>query len=146
MFPIEVVYATQDNQKLIVVELPEGCTVLDALRISNIIELCPDILIESRKTAFEDKSFSTELNSFGFELEKCLQEIKSDIHALEGRVGIFGKIVPLSAMVKPGDRIEIYHFLLQDPKQTRRLKAIKEIKKMKADHKALKRKNKVIHA
>ena len=40
-------------------------------------------------------------------------------------VGIFGTIVPLNTIVKTGDRIEIYRPLLIDPKEKRRLRALK---------------------
>lgn len=37
--------------------------------------------------------------------------------------GIFGTPVPLTQVVKEGDRIEIYRLLLIDPKEKRRLRA-----------------------
>lgn len=37
--------------------------------------------------------------------------------------GIFGAQVPLTQVIKEGDRIEIYRLLLIDPKEKRRLRA-----------------------
>ena len=39
-------------------------------------------------------------------------------------VGIFGLQVPLTRIVNPGDRIEIYRPLLIDPKEKRRQRAV----------------------
>ena len=39
------------------------------------------------------------------------------------KVGIFGRLVDLDALVKEGDRIEIYAPILRDPKQARRRRA-----------------------
>lgn len=38
-------------------------------------------------------------------------------------VGIFSRIVALDALLKPGDRVEIYRPLLGDPKEKRRKRA-----------------------
>jgi hypothetical protein len=46
------------------------------------------------------------------------------------KVGVFGKLKPLDAPLRPGDRVEIYRPLLADPKEVRRLRAA-EGKKMK---------------
>lgn len=43
-------------------------------------------------------------------------------------IGIFGKLVPLTHVVKSGDRIEIYRSLSIDPKEKRRQRA-KTVKK-----------------
>ena len=37
--------------------------------------------------------------------------------------GVFGRLVPLTQIVKSGDRIEIYRPLLSDPKEKRRQRA-----------------------
>ena len=42
---------------------------------------------------------------------------------LSDRIGIFGKISTLDAVLKAGDRVEIYRDLTIDPKEARRLKA-----------------------
>lgn len=46
-------------------------------------------------------------------------DFKTDALAL----GIFGRIVPLDYVVRPGDRIEILRPLIHDPKEARRLRA-----------------------
>jgi putative ubiquitin-RnfH superfamily antitoxin RatB of RatAB toxin-antitoxin module len=46
-----------------------------------------------------------------------------EIVILEGRIGIFGKLVSLTTTVKEGDRVEIYRLLKQDPKEARRARA-----------------------
>jgi putative ubiquitin-RnfH superfamily antitoxin RatB of RatAB toxin-antitoxin module len=38
-------------------------------------------------------------------------------------VGIFGRVVSRSAVLRDGDRVEIYRPLVADPKQSRRLRA-----------------------
>jgi len=45
------------------------------------------------------------------------------IAELQGRVGIFSKIVPLDTFLKEGDRVEIYRDLKRDPKEARRKRA-----------------------
>jgi putative ubiquitin-RnfH superfamily antitoxin RatB of RatAB toxin-antitoxin module len=40
-----------------------------------------------------------------------------------GNVGIFGRPVELDALMRPGDRVEIYRALIADPKQARRERA-----------------------
>lgn len=44
----------------------------------------------------------------------------------KNKVGIFSQLVTLDTIVKSGDRIEIYHPLLADPKQARRQRALKK--------------------
>lgn len=46
-----------------------------------------------------------------------------ELQVADGKVGIFGKAVKLSQVLKAGDRIEIYRPLLTDPKEARRRKA-----------------------
>jgi putative ubiquitin-RnfH superfamily antitoxin RatB of RatAB toxin-antitoxin module len=41
------------------------------------------------------------------------------------KVGVHGKVRPLDAVVREGDRIEIYRPLLADPKDARRRRAVK---------------------
>ena len=38
-------------------------------------------------------------------------------------IGVFGKIVPLDALLREGDRVEIYRPLIADPKHARRKRA-----------------------
>lgn len=46
-----------------------------------------------------------------------------NLQIADGKVGIFGKAVKLSQVLKAGDRIELYRPLLTDPKEARRRKA-----------------------
>lgn len=57
-----------------------------------------------------------------------------EIGAVEGRVGIFGKTVALDTVLHAGDRVEIYRYLRQDPKEARRARA-KSAKKSQSAHK-----------
>ena len=43
--------------------------------------------------------------------------------ALHLCTGIFSKLVDLTSLVQPGDRIEVYRPLTRDPKETRRKRA-----------------------
>jgi uncharacterized protein len=42
------------------------------------------------------------------------------------KVGVFGKLSRLDALLRPGDRVEIYRPLIADPKESRRQKAAAE--------------------
>ncbi len=53
-----------------------------------------------------------------------IQENYPEMQIADGKVGIFGKAVKLSQILKPNDRIEIYRPLLNDPKEMRRRKAM----------------------
>ncbi len=64
----------------------------------------------------------------GTSIEDALKDQGFDVKACKGRVGIFGKQQPLDTVLKAGDRIEIYEPLLLDPKEARRLKALKDKK------------------
>ncbi len=46
-----------------------------------------------------------------------------EIDLATSKLGIFGKFVPLSALVQSNDRIEIYRPLIIDPKDARRQRA-----------------------
>jgi len=46
-----------------------------------------------------------------------------EIDLSANKVGVFGKLSKLSAVLKPGDRIEIYRQLIADPKQVRKERA-----------------------
>ena len=48
------------------------------------------------------------------ELEEKLENAK---------VGIFGKVVPMTTVLSDGDRVEIYRPLIADPKEVRRKRA-----------------------
>lgn len=40
---VEVAYARPDRQEIVAVEVPEGSTALDAVKLSGIVELFPEI-------------------------------------------------------------------------------------------------------
>ncbi|MDF1683992.1 MAG: RnfH family protein [Legionellaceae bacterium] len=44
-------------------------------------------------------------------------------------VGIFSQKVSLDTLVKPGDRVEVYRPLISDPKEKRRKRVVKRVKK-----------------
>jgi putative ubiquitin-RnfH superfamily antitoxin RatB of RatAB toxin-antitoxin module len=46
-----------------------------------------------------------------------------EIDLANNKVGIFGKLSKLDAVLQPGDRVEIYRPLVADPKEARRKKA-----------------------
>ena len=46
-----------------------------------------------------------------------------DIDLEKNQVGIFGKLTKLDAVLRDGDRVEIYRPLIADPKEVRRLRA-----------------------
>ena len=46
-----------------------------------------------------------------------------DLADLSGRVGIYGKLVLVSQILKSNDRVEIYSPLIADPKAVRRARA-----------------------
>lgn len=52
-------------------------------------------------------------------LEQC-----TEIDLARNRVGIFGRLVSLSTILRDGDRIEIYRPLKIDPKDARRRRAV----------------------
>ncbi len=68
--------------------------------------------------------------SMGTSIEKVLVELGFEIPILIGRIGVFGQRKPLDTVLKAGDRIEIYEPLLMDPKEARRLRALKTSKKL----------------
>lgn len=43
-----------------------------------------------------------------------------EIDLADQKVGIFGKLTTLDAKVNPGDRVEIYHPIITDPKKVQR--------------------------
>src|SRR3990167_5731745 len=51
--------------------------------------------------------------------------IFSHIDLTKQQVGIFGKLCQLNNIVKNGDRVEIYRPLIINPKEARRVKAMK---------------------
>ena len=47
----------------------------------------------------------------------------SEIDINENKIGIFGKTIKKDALLKSGDRVEIYRPLIADPKEIRRKRA-----------------------
>jgi hypothetical protein len=52
-----------------------------------------------------------------------IQDRFPDINPQTAKVGVFGKLTKLSAVVRAGDRVEIYRPLLADPKAVRKQRA-----------------------
>ena len=52
-----------------------------------------------------------------------IQERFPEINPQTAKVGVFGKLAKLSAIVRAGDRVEIYRPLLADPKAVRKQRA-----------------------
>ena len=52
-----------------------------------------------------------------------IQERFPEINPQTAKVGVFGKLAKLSAVVHAGDRVEIYRPLLADPKAVRKQRA-----------------------
>ena len=52
-----------------------------------------------------------------------VQERFPEINPQTAKVGVFGKLAKLSAVVRAGDRVEIYRPLLADPKAVRKQRA-----------------------
>lgn len=56
-------------------------------------------------------------------LASRIQERFPEIELKSAKVGVFGKLGKLSAVLRAGDRVEIYRPLLADPKQVRKQRA-----------------------
>jgi len=54
-----------------------------------------------------------------------LLDLYPDLNKIELNVGIFGSACKLEALIKTGDRVEIYRQLHHDPKEARRQRALK---------------------
>ena len=46
-----------------------------------------------------------------------------EIDLTSSKIGVFGKITKLDAVLREGDRVEIYRPLIADPKEVRKLRA-----------------------
>ncbi|MDT8452458.1 MAG: RnfH family protein [Gammaproteobacteria bacterium] len=46
-----------------------------------------------------------------------------DLDIENSKVGIFGKVTPMTTVLRDGDRVEIYRPLIADPKEVRRKRA-----------------------
>ena len=58
-------------------------------------------------------------------------ESHPEIDLSSNKVGVFGKLAKLDAVLREGDRVEIYRPLIADPKEVRKLRAAqgKQMKK-----------------
>ncbi len=68
---------------------------------------------------------------FGISLMDALRQ-QPEIPWVEGKIGIFGKIMPLDTVLQAGDRIEIYRDLVIDPKEARRARAKEKARALRA--------------
>ena len=94
MLLVEVVYASVQEQKLIELQVPEGSTALDAVRLSKIAQHFPEIDLEN-----------LDLGVFA--------------KPLDGK----GRPLPHEYIVQAEDRVEIYRPLTIDPMQARLARA-----------------------
>jgi putative ubiquitin-RnfH superfamily antitoxin RatB of RatAB toxin-antitoxin module len=76
---VSVTYNEPPQQVWLRIEVPEECTVVQAIEQSGILASFPHVDLGSQK------------------------------------VGIFGKVAPLDARLRPGDRVEIYRAIVCDP-------------------------------
>lgn len=56
-----------------------------------------------------------------------------EIDLAQNKVGVFSKIVPVETVLQEKDRVEIYRDLLADPKESRRARADKKIRKEESE-------------
>lgn len=103
MITVEVAYALPERQEIIALDVEKGCTALEAVRLSGIIENFPEINLE----ALEMGVFSKHLDGKALPLP--------EVYQLQAR-----------------DRVEIYRPLLLDPKEARALRAQKARDKKQA--------------
>jgi len=97
MIAIEVAYATIEKQKILSLQVEEGTTALEAAKQSGIVEIFPEIEMESATMGI----FSQTLGQRGLPPAEQYR-------------------------VQSGDRIEIYRDLLIDPKEMRRQRLEKQ--------------------
>lgn len=76
---ISVAYALPEKQVWMQLEVPDNASVFDAITLSKILTIFPNLDLSAQK------------------------------------VGIFGKICKLDAVLKEGDRVEIYRPITVDP-------------------------------
>ena len=84
---IEIVYALPEKQVVQRMNLPEGTTAEQAVKLSGILLQFPEIDL------------------------------------LQNKLGIYGKLVKPTAVLRDRDRVEIYRALRIDPKESRRRRA-----------------------
>lgn len=95
----EIFYASPSKVYQVVVDAPINASLKDALELSLANQL--------------HQNFYTQIPKFSLE---------------EGVFGVFGKIKPLDAILKKGDRIEIYRPLIANPMDARRRRVTKVAK------------------
>ena len=68
-------------------------------------------------------------------LRSCVDFMATQMHGLEGlRIGIWGRLRPLTAHLRERDRIEVYRPLTVDPKEARRLRYAKRGQRIVSRH------------
>jgi putative ubiquitin-RnfH superfamily antitoxin RatB of RatAB toxin-antitoxin module len=87
---VEVAYALPDRQRISTLQVQQGCTALQAVKLSGIALEFPEITPDTADMGIFSKS-------------------------LDGKV----LPLPDEYVLKPGDRVEIYRPLLADPKVAR---------------------------
>lgn len=90
---VEVAYATFEKQVVISVSLQDDMQLADAILISGVLNMFPEL-----RKIYDENRFSL-------------------------KVGVFSKSCDLNQQVCEGDRIEIYRPLENDPKEMRRSRA-----------------------
>jgi putative ubiquitin-RnfH superfamily antitoxin RatB of RatAB toxin-antitoxin module len=91
---VEVAYALPDKQLLKVLNIPQGTTALDAVKQSGVLQMFPEIDIESIQMGIFSQVLGTK-----------------------------GLAEPASYELKAKDRVELYRPLIADPKEVRRRRA-----------------------
>ncbi len=81
---VGVAYADKFKQAWFKLDVPEGCSVRDAIERSGLLSQFPEIDLEKQK------------------------------------VGIFGKVTKLDAILEEGSRVEIYRAITADPETVER--------------------------
>ena len=103
---VEVAFARPDKQKIVALDVPAGTTAQQAVELSNIADLFPEIDLDKLKLGI----FSQTLGTKGL--------AAADVYVLKAR-----------------DRVEIYRELIADPKEVRKRRAA-EAKERRAAAKA----------
>ncbi|UTW46537.1 RnfH family protein [bacterium SCSIO 12696] len=96
LITVEVAYALPERQKIIEFQVEQGTTAVEAVRASGILELFPDIDVDTAKMGVFGQALGTKGLKPAVEYE-----------------------------LQPRDRVEIYRPLTADPKEVRRRRAEK---------------------
>lgn len=94
VIPVEVAYALPDEQKIIALEVPVGTTAREAVRMSGIVEIFPEIKVD-----------------------QATMGIFSQVLGAKGLPG------PDEYQLQSRDRVEIYRPLIADPREVRKKRA-----------------------